>query len=186
MPSVTQLPVKRTSAAETPEGLRHPIGSLRREIDRIFDDFAGAWSQWPLGRRLFDQRLFEPRMNEPGGWRDDSGAVNVPAVDIEESEKEYRISAEMPGIDEKDIEVTASDDTLTLRGEKKHAREERGQGYELCERSWGAFERSFALPSGVDTARISAQFTRGVLELTLPKTAEAQKKQPRRIDVKAA
>ena len=186
MPSVTQLPVKRASATEPAEALRHPIGSLRREIDRLFDDFAGAWSQWPFGRRLFDQRLFEPRLMEPRAWREGDGEINVPAVDIEESEKEYRISAEMPGVEEKDIEVTASDDTLTIRGEKKHAREERAQGYELCERSWGAFERSFALPSGVDANRISAQFARGVLELTLPKTAEAQKKQPRRIDVKAA
>jgi len=186
MPSVTQLPVKRASATEPAQALRHPIGSLRREIDRLFDDFAGALSQWPFGRRMLDQRLFEPRMMEPSAWREGLTEANLPPVDIEESEKDYRISAEMPGIDEKDIEVTASDDMLTIRGEKKHAREERSQGYELCEREWGAFERSFALPSGVDASRISAQFSRGVLELTLPKTAEAQKKQPRRIDIKAA
>jgi HSP20 family protein len=185
MPSVSKLPVKRESATETTEPIRHPIGSLRREIDRLFDEFSGAWSQWPFGRRLFDQRVFEPRLLEPRLWRDGVGEINMPAVDIQESEQDYRISAELPGIDEKDVEVTVTDDSLAIRGEKKQARDEREQGYALSERAWGAFERNFSLPSGIDTSRISAEFARGVLTVTLPKTPEAQQKQPRRITVKA-
>lgn len=185
MPSVSKLPVKRESTPESTEAVRHPIGNLRREIDRLFDEFAGAWSQWPFGRRLFDQRVLEPRLFEPRLWRESASDVNLPVVDIQESDQAWRISAELPGIDEKDVEVTVTDDSLAIRGEKKHVRDEREQGYALSERTWGAFERSFALPSGVDAARIEAEFVRGVLTVTLPKTPEAQQKQPRRIAVKA-
>jgi len=185
MPTVSKLPVKRESAPESTDVVRHPIGSLRREIDRLFDEFAGAWSQWPFGRRLFDQRVFGPRDFEPRLWREAMSEITVPVVDIQESDQAWRICAELPGIDEKDIEVSVTDDSLAIRGEKKQAHDEREKGYALSERTWGAFERSFALPSGVDTAAIAAEFARGVLTVTLPKTPEAQRKQPRRIAVKA-
>ena len=185
MPTVSKLPVKRESAPETTEAVRHPIGSLRREIDRLFDEFAGAWSQWPFGRRLFDQRVLAPRDFEPRLWREGAGEISMPVVDIQENDQAWRICAELPGIDDKDIEVSVTDDSLAIRGEKKQSHDEREKGYALSERTWGAFERSFALPSGVDTAAIAAEFARGVLTVTLPKTPEAQRKQPRRIAIKA-
>lgn len=177
MQSVTQLPVKKEAVApEAAEPTRHPLVSLRREMDRLFDDFASGWPSWPLGRRLFEPRL----------WRDMEVEVNQPVVDVSETAQEYLISAELPGIEEKDIEVTLSDESITIKGEKKQEKEESGKGYQLSERSYGLFERSFGLPAGVDTAKISAQFSKGVLKLTLPKTAEAQRKQPKRIEVKSA
>ena len=177
MQSVTQSPVKKDAVApEAAEPARHPLVSLRREMDRLFDDFASGWPEWPLGRRLFEPRL----------WRDMEIEVNQPVVDVSETAQEYLISAELPGIEEKDIEVTLSDESITIKGEKKQEKEESGKGYQLSERSYGLFERSFGLPAGVDTAKISARFSKGVLKLTLPKTAEAQRKQPKRIEVKSA
>ncbi|MBU6269761.1 MAG: Hsp20/alpha crystallin family protein [Betaproteobacteria bacterium] len=187
MQSVTQLPVKRdTAPGPAAEATRHPLSTLRREVDRLFDDFASGWASWPFGRRLFDQRLFEPRLWDARASRDEAIEVNMPSVDIEETEKAYRISAEMPGVDEKDIEVSVSDEMLTLRGEKKQSRDEQRKGYEFSERAYGLFERSFSLPSGVDANAISASFSRGVLTVELPKTPEAQRRQPRRIAVKSS
>lgn len=187
MQSVTQLPVKRdtTPAPAAAESARHPLGALRREVDRLFDDFASGLASWPFGRRLFDQRLFEPRLWDARSGRDDAIEINMPTVDIEETEKAYRISAEMPGVDEKDIEVTVADEMLTLRGEKKQSRDDKRKGYEFSERAYGLFERSFSLPSGVDASAISASFSRGVLSVELPKTPEAQRQEPRRIAVKS-
>jgi HSP20 family protein len=109
----------------------------------------------------------------------------APAMDIAEKDKAYQVTAELPGLDEKDIDVTVSDNVLTIKGEKKEEKEEKEKNYYLSERRYGAFQRSFDLPSGVDTAKIEAQFAKGVLTITLPKSAEAQKKQ-RKIDVKSA
>lgn len=187
MQSVTQLPVKRDTAPVTPaDAARHPLSSLRREVDRLFEDFTSGLASWPFGRRLFDQRLFEPRLWDTRGSREDALEINTPTVDIEETEKAYRISAEMPGVDEKDIEVTVADEMLTLRGEKKQARDENRKGYEFSERAYGLFERSFSLPSGVDANAISASFSHGVLSVELPKTPEAQRREPRRIAVKSS
>lgn len=178
MNSVTKLPVKKESASvATTENQRHPLMSLRREIDRLFDDFfSTGWSPFPLGRRLLDQRLL----------REPSFEMNLPAVDIHESGQQFMITAELPGIDDKDIEVTVSDESITIKGEKKHEKDESGEGYQLSERSYGAFERTFGIPAGVDADRIAAEFAKGVLKLTLPKTPEAQQKQPKKIEVKAA
>ena len=104
----------------------------------------------------------------------------------ETSEPRALDAAELPGIDDKDIEVTVSDESITIKGEKKHEKDESGEGYQLSERSYGAFERTFGIPAGVDADKIAAEFSKGVLKLTLPKTPEAQKKQPKKIEVKAA
>lgn len=184
--SSSKVPVKKgESAASAPakaatpapvavESARHPLVSLRTEIDRLFDDFASSFGRWPLGRSLFDERF----------WRMPELDVHVPVVDVAETDREYRVSAELPGMDEKDIEVTVDNDVLTIRGEKRQEKEEKKKGYRLSERRYGMFQRSFGLPAGVDASKIAADFSKGVLSVTLPKTAEAQKKQPRRIEVK--
>jgi HSP20 family protein len=96
-------------------------------------------------------------------------------VDVVETEKEYQITAELPGLSEKDVEVVVADEILTIKGEKKEEKEEKAKNYYLSERRYGAFKRSFQLPSGVDADKIEAGFQNGVLTLTLPKTPEAQK-----------
>ena len=102
-----------------------------------------------------------------------------------EREGAYEISAELPGLDEKDVEVKLANGLLTIRGEKKEEREEKEKDYYLSERRYGAFTRSFQVPEGVDADKVEARFAKGVLTVTLPKTAEAQK-QEKKIEVKAA
>ncbi|WP_286134544.1 Hsp20/alpha crystallin family protein [Methylobacterium sp. Leaf123] len=106
-----------------------------------------------------------------------SGALNWPtgpAADIVGKPTCYEITVELPGMDEKNIEVKVADGTLTIRGERRHEREEPGEGYYLAERRFGAFERAFRLPQGVDAGRIEAVLRNGVLTLTLPKSPEAK------------
>jgi HSP20 family protein len=158
-------------SAALPE--RRPFESLRREVDRLFDDFGrGFWGS-PFGRS-FTQ--LEPL------W---SGKLSAPAVDIVDSDKAYELTAELPGLDEKDIEVKLADGGLCIKGEKKEQKEENKKDYYLSERRYGSFERYFALPDGVDTDRIEANFKNGVLTITLPKKPEAQKPE-KKIAVKAA
>jgi HSP20 family protein len=102
-----------------------------------------------------------------------------------ESEKAYEIIAELPGMDEKNIEVKMADGVLTIKGEKREEKEEKQKDYYLQERSFGSFERSFEVPETVETDKIEASFKKGVLTLTLPKKAEAQKP-AKKIEVKTA
>lgn len=149
----------------------HPLASLRRQIDHLFDDFTRPF--WPSARSLFDERV----------WAMPRFELTAPAVDVTENDTEFAISAELPGMDEKDVEVTVSGDVLTIRGEKKQESEKEGKGYHVSERRFGSVQRAFALPAGVDADRISAEFAKGVLRVTLPKTAQARS-QPKRIEVR--
>ena len=107
----------------------------------------------------------------------------MPSVDVGETDKAFEITAELPGMDEDDIEVTLTDAGLTIKGEKKSEREETEKDYHRLERSFGSFQRFFAVPEEVDAAKIDARFKKGVLTVTLPKTAKAK---ARKIKVKAA
>ena len=109
----------------------------------------------------------------------------MPAVDVAETDKAYEITAELPGMDEKNIEVKFADGVLTIKGEKKDEKEEKKKDYYLSERSYGSFQRSFQVPDGVDTDKIEATFKNGILTVVLPKSTEAQKA-TKKIDVKAA
>ena len=100
-----------------------------------------------------------------------------------DAEKAYEVTAELPGIDDKNIEVTLSDDVLTIKGEKREEKEEKERNYQLSERLYGAFERSFEMPEGVDTEKVEARFDKGVLKITLPKKPEALKKE-KKIEIK--
>jgi HSP20 family protein len=170
--NVTKLPVSREGISEPALQLWQPFEGFRREIDRLFEDFGRSFWQ-PSRRSLFASApLFGREMT-------------APAVDVVESEKAYEIKAEMPGMDEKNIEVKVANGNLTIKGEKLEAKEEKKQDYYLQERKFGSFERSFGIPEGVDTDKIEAVFKNGVLNVTLPKNLEAQKP-AKNIEVKAA
>jgi HSP20 family protein len=98
----------------------------------------------------------------------------MPAVNVSESDQEFRISAELPGMDENDIELLLSQGNLTIKGEKKQEHEDKGSGYYRLERNYGTFQRSIPLPKGVDTEQVDATFKKGVLTVTLPKIPELQ------------
>jgi HSP20 family protein len=146
--------------------------SFRSEVDRLFDRFG-----FPSFRRMFDVEPF---------WGTESAlGITVPAVDVTEDNEVYKITAELPGLDQKDIDVSVTGDVLVIKGEKRQEREEKDRNRYLSERSFGAFQRNFSLPDGVDRDKISAEFSKGLLTLTLAKTAAAQKQQ-KKIEVKAA
>ena len=135
-----------------------PLFSLQREVNRLFDDFFRGFDLQPL-------RMAEEK------W----GGFN-PKMDLEETEKEYRITAELPGMEEKDVEVLLTGNSITLKGEKKEEKEEKGKSFYRVERSYGTFQRTVPLPEGIDLKKVDAEFKNGVLTVKLPKTAEAKTK----------
>lgn len=172
-----KLPVKKEkSSAPAASGGWAPFDSLRKEIDRIFDDFHPFGIGAPSGRSVFDLEL--PKLR-PQAWQ------IAPAIDLAEKNDEYEITAELPGLDEKDVEIKLSNHMLTIKGEKNEQKEEREKDYYLSERRYGSFQRSFQLPDGVDPDKIEANFAKGVLTVRMPKTAEA-KKAEKKIAIKAA
>ncbi len=169
----TKLPIKsKEKAVEHRAESWLPFESLRSEIDRLFDDVAPNLWHRPLASALMPR---VPRLSE----------LDVaPAVDLAETDKSYEISCELPGMEEKDIEVAISNGILTIRGEKQEEKEEKKQEYVLSERRYGSFQRTFRMPDGVDAEKIAANFSKGVLSITLPKTPEAQRNE-RKIQIKA-
>jgi len=145
-------------------------------MDRLFEDFDRDFWPTPFRRPSF---ALDPL------WRQDLAWANNPAVDIVEKEKAYEITAELPGLDDKDIEVKLSNDGVTIKGAKKEEKEEKNKNYHLQERHFGSFERYFAVPPGVDMDKIEARFDKGVLTVTLPKKPEAQKPE-KKIEIKGA
>lgn len=135
------------------------LDMFRRNFERVFDDF---FSMSP-------STLFESK------W--------LPSVDVSENGKMITVKAEVPGMDEKDISVTLSDNVLTISGEKKqeNTREESGKRYVMTERKYGSFSRSITLPEGIKADKIKASFTKGVLSVDIPKDESAQ---PRKIEIK--
>jgi HSP20 family protein len=138
---------------------RDPLTEMRAEMDRIFDNFLGPnfSGRWPLVSR-----------SERSG-------ISAPTVDIHENDKEFVFEAELPGIGEKDVQVTVRNGVLSLKGEKKSERNEKNNTSHLVERSYGSFERSFRLPDSADEEKIAADFNKGVLRIVVPKRAEAVK-----------
>jgi HSP20 family protein len=166
----SKVPVRQSK--ETAPGLFdwHPFETLRRQIDRLFEDA-------PFQRAA-------PSELEPFG-RFSLGWASTPAVDLIEKDKEYQVTAELPGLDEKNVEVKLHNGSLVISGEKKEEREEKDKGYFLSERRFGSFRRAFRLPEDVDKEKIDATFAKGVLTVRLPKSATAQKPE-KVISVKAA
>ncbi len=172
----TKVPVKsEKTTAPVPQAWR-PFESLRREIDRVFEDFDGGFWRSPFRHSLFDVEPFR---------RAEATFGAVPAVDVTETDKAYEITAELAGMDEKNVDVKFANGVLSIKGEKQDEKEEKKKDYYVRERSFGSFERTFQVPDGVDTDKIEASFKKGVLTVTLPKSAEAQKSE-KKIAVKAA
>ncbi len=172
--SSTPVEVKKTAPAPaaTPDTWR----SFRTEMDRLFDRFAGGWGM-PSLRRMFD--------TDPAFRYEGTLSVPSPAVDVTEDDTGYKVTAELPGMSEKEIEVVVSDGMLTLKGEKRAGKEQKDKNFYVSERSYGSFQRSFTLPDGVDRDKVAADFAKGVLTISMPKTAKA-KEAEKKIEVKAA
>jgi len=173
---VTKLPIKNEKITGGLSQPRPTFDSLRREIDRVFDSFNWGSFGFPFARRAFDLEM--PSLRS-ASWD------IAPAVDVAEKEKEYEITAELPGLDEKNIELKLANGTLTIRGEKTEDKEEKRKDYHLSERSYGSFMRAFQLPDGIDESKIEASFAKGVLTVKVPKSTEAQKAE-KTISIKAA
>jgi HSP20 family protein len=142
-----------------------PFASFRRQMDRLFDDFFAP----------VEGRSFAPAAQGQG--------VVMPSLDVHESEQAYTVTAELPGIDPKDVEISLDDNALTLRGEKRSERKEEEGGRRYSERSYGRFERTIPFEAEVDADRVEATCENGVLKVTLPKNAKARDKS-RRIAIK--
>ncbi|MEW6053776.1 MAG: Hsp20/alpha crystallin family protein [Nitrospirota bacterium] len=149
------LPVQRGEA--------NPFALFRQEMDRLFDNFFSGFEMEPFKGKF--------------------GAFS-PSVDIKESDREIRISAELPGMDDKDIDVLLNRDSVTIKGEKKEEKEDKGKDHYRMERSFGSFTRTIPLPAEVDMDKAKADFRKGVLTVTLPKTARAIK-ETKKISVRA-
>ena len=130
--------------------------NLQDRINRLFEE---AWA--PLSKRA--ERAWSP------------------AVDIYEDEKEIVVKAELPDLEEKDVDVDIQDNVLTIKGEKKQEREEKKGTYHLVETSYGSFSRSFSLPNNVETDKATAKYEKGILKITLPKKEGAK---PKKIEIK--
>mgnify|MGYP001500371486 CR=1 FL=1 len=145
------------------------LGSLFREVEKAFDEFSrrGPFSGLSVPTSL-------------------TGAI-TPKIDVVESKDAIEVTAELPGVDEKDLDVSVSDGVLTIRGEKKTSREEtdKDKNWHVVERSYGSFQRSVALPFDPDTGKVEAKFDKGVLNIKLPKPPEVAKKQ-QKIEIKKA
>jgi HSP20 family protein len=167
------VPSRERSSLSRPEA--NPFGSLQREIDRLFDEFT-------RGVPMFATQAM---------------ANIVPSVDVTETDKEIEITAELPGLERKDVEISLEDDVLTIRGEKQSESEksdqngkgekgdknDKNKNYHLSERSYGVFYRMLQLPSGIDPSTVQATMSNGVLRITIPKPAKSQ---PKKIEVKEA
>jgi HSP20 family protein len=150
-------------------GFPDSFGALQREIDRVFDDFTRGWASWPTGS---------------GRWPALGRASElVPSMDVVETDKQIEITAELPGLEEQDVQVNVADNILSIKGEKKAEKEERDKNYRLFERSYGSFSRTIELPDGIDADAIKASLSNGVLKVTVPKPTPAQAK---KVEVKVA
>lgn len=132
-----------------------PLAVFRREMDRLFDSF-GRDIGWPAG--------------------DNRTSAMAPSIDVSETESELRIDADLPGVEEKDVDVVITDNVLTIKGEKKAEKEEKKKDFHLVERSYGSFSRSLTLPFAADPAKAKATFKNGVLSISLPKPPEVKAK----------
>ena len=168
--AATKLPVKTEAKETSPAAPRgwQALENLRQDVGRLFDNFPSTFWRSPFRSPLFDAGPL---------WQGASSWGAVPAVDVVEKDNAYEITAELPGMDEKNVEVTSSEGMLTIKGEKEESKEEKEKDYHLSERRYGSFRRTFSVPAGVDANKIEATFKKGVLTVTLPKSTDAQKKE---------
>lgn len=145
-----------------------PLRDMEWEMNRLFRNFS---------RNFFEDTPFGTELMAP--------SAPMPRVDVTETDKEIRVTAELPGMEEKDVEVSLSENVLTLSGEKKQEKEEKEKNFYRLERSFGKFQRKVALPAEVETDKVEAVFKKGVLTVKLPKT-EKSREEVKKITIKAA
>jgi len=163
MPLRDLIPIRKGNRdISSRRGEEHPFFALQRQMNEMFDSFFRDVAVEPFGE-----------------WRDQF----APHIDVKEDDKELTVTAELPGMDDKDIEVLLERNALTLKGEKKEEKEEKEQNYWHMERRYGSFQRVIPLPEGVDTDKATASFKKGVLHITVPKT-EQIKAVVKKIEVK--
>jgi HSP20 family protein len=156
MTSKSLIPVGTEQAVARRE--TNPFAFLQHEIDRLFDSFSRGF----------------PALTTQ---------TTLPSMDVSETDKIIEITAELPGLEKKDVNLNLADNILTIRGEKKGEREEKNKDYHLVERSFGAFARTVELPSGVKPEDVTAEISKGVLKVTVQKPAP---KQAKPIEIKVA
>ncbi|MGI6386985.1 MAG: Hsp20/alpha crystallin family protein [Desulfomonilia bacterium] len=144
----------------------HPLDLFQREMNRLFDDFFKGFGLRP-----------------PGGEETEAAGVFYPQIDMTEDENSIYVTAELPGLDEKEIDINLSKDSLTIKGEKREEREEKGKESYYMERSFGTFSRVIPIPVEVNPDKVEATFKKGVLNITLPK-AQKEKKEQKKIKIK--
>jgi HSP20 family protein len=167
--AATKLPIKTETSRETlPTKVAdwQPFDILRGQIDRLFHDFQAGFMQAPF---------FRPLPSMESLWQGDLGFSVTPALDIVEKDGGFEITAELPGLDAKDIEVQLANGMLTIKGEKREEKEEKTKDRYVSERRYGSFRRTLQVSGTVDSGKIEASYKGGVLTLTLPKSPEAQK-----------
>lgn len=136
------------------EGALRPLGTFRSDIESIFDNFFKGFNF--------------PAIAESG-----SNLLNA-RMDIAETEKDYSLEVEIPGVEEKDIDISLSGDLLTVKGEKKSEEKKEDKNYLRIERSYGSFQRSVTLPPDIDADKVKANFKNGILTITIPKSENAK------------
>ncbi len=173
-----KLPVKHTKRAKKAQSLPatwHPIESLRREIDHLFEKFNGGSLRSPFRRGAWNMEPF----------RGFDLAMASPAMDVAEKKNAYEISVELPGMDQNNVELKLVDGLLVISGEKTDERKEEEKDYYFQERHYGSFTRSLRVPDDANVDKIDAQFIKGVLKIVLPRKPGAAKPE-KKIKVKAA
>jgi HSP20 family protein len=162
----------KTEITKSPETAvsrpRDVFSAMRDEMDRMFERFDTGWPS---------------AFRRAGGTGGGGSMVAVPELDVRENGQAFTIEAELPGVEEKDVDVTLANGLLTIKGEKKDEREEKGETYYRSERSFGSFERTLRLPDTIDDGRVEARFDKGVLTITAPKRPEAVKTE-RKIEIR--
>lgn len=161
--AATKLPIKTEPGSVSPpaKGTEwQPFDALRSQVDRLIHDF-----QTGFMRPLPDIEAF---------WRRDLGFNVTPAIDIVEKDKAFEVTAELPGLDVKDIDIQLADGVLTIKGEKQEQKEERTKDRYVSERRYGSFRRSMQVPGSVDAGKIEASYKSGVLTVTMPKSPDAK------------
>lgn len=143
-----------------------PLDAFQREMNRLFDDFFKGIGLRPFAEGTEIEGVFSPQ------------------VDMREDEHSIKVTAELPGMDEKDIDINLTKDALTIRGEKKEEREEKGKESYYMERSYGSFTRVLPVPSEIDPEKVEATFAKGVLNIVLPKV-QKEKKEQKKIEIKS-
>lgn len=163
--AATKLPVKNeTTSSQLPRTTDwRPFDTLRNQVDRLFRDFETSLFQGPFTRDLGE--MFGSGFNFP----------LKPALDVVEKDSAFEVTAELPGLDTKAIQLKVMDGILTISGEKTEEKEEKAKDRYVSERKYGSFRRSFQLPGSVDPNKIEASYKDGILRVTLPKSQEAQK-----------